>query len=68
MDKKLYVQKWLGMIVTNNKQPDLLENKHNFIITVRFWCQAIHKKFLQRFDTIFGLKCLAATLKAIVEF
>ena len=56
MDKKLYVQKWLGMIVTNNKQPDLLENKHNFIITVRFWCQAIHKKFLQRFDTIFGLK------------
>ena len=24
--------------------------------TVSFWCQAKHKKFLQRFDTIFGLK------------
>ena len=31
MDKKLYVQKWLGMIVTNNKQPDLLENINIFI-------------------------------------
>ena len=24
--------------------------------TVGFWCQTIHKKFLRRFDTIFGLK------------
>ena len=26
--------------------------------TVGFYCQAIHKKFLQRFDTIFGLKLM----------
>jgi hypothetical protein len=26
------------------------------LFTVGFWCQTIHEKFLQRFDTIFGLK------------
>jgi hypothetical protein len=26
--------------------------------TVGFWCQTIHKKFLRRFDTIFGLKMM----------
>ena len=26
--------------------------------TVDFWCQTIHKKFLRRFDTIFGLKMM----------
>ena len=27
-------------------------------VTVGFWCQTIHEKFLQRFDTIFGLKMM----------
>ena len=27
-------------------------------VTVGFWCQTIHKKFLRRFDTIFGLKMM----------
>ena len=29
-----------------------------FTHTVGFWCQTIHKKFLPRFDTIFGLKMM----------
>ena len=28
----------------------------DILYTKGFWCQAIHKKFLRRFDTIFGLK------------
>ena len=28
------------------------------MITVGFWCQTIHKKFLRRFDTIFDLKMM----------
>jgi hypothetical protein len=28
------------------------------LCTVGFWCQTIHKKFLRRFDTIFGLKMM----------
>jgi hypothetical protein len=27
-------------------------------VTVGFWCQTMHKKFLRRFDTIFGLKMM----------
>ena len=27
-------------------------------ITVCFWCQAIHKKFLKRFDTSFEIKIM----------
>ena len=29
-----------------------------FHATVGFWCQIIYKKFLRRFDTIFGLKMM----------
>ena len=29
-----------------------------FKFTVGFWCQTIHKKFLRRFDPIFGLKMM----------
>ena len=28
------------------------------LLTVGFWCQTIHKKFLRRFDIIFGLKMM----------
>ena len=31
--------------------------------TVGFWCQTIHKKFLRRFDTIFGLKMMVMSRK-----
>ena len=27
-------------------------------LTVGFWCQAIHKKFLKRFDTSFDIKMM----------
>ena len=29
-----------------------------WLLTVGFWCQTIHKTFLRRFDTIFGLKMM----------
>ena len=37
-----------------------LHMKLNYLTlaTVGFWCQTIHKKFLRRFDTIFGLKMM----------
>ena len=43
---------------------------HHLIITVGFWCQTIHKKFLQRFDTIFGLKMMmkSGLEKIILKF
>jgi hypothetical protein len=31
---------------------------HLSFFTVGFWCQTIHKKFLQRFDSIFGLNMM----------
>ena len=39
-------------------------------ITVGFWCQTIHKKFLRRFDTIFGLKMMmkSGLEKIILKF
>ena len=38
--------------------------------TVGFWCQTIHKKFLWRFDTIFGLKMMmkSGLEKIILKF
>ena len=40
------------------------------MVTVGFWCQAIHKKFLWRFDTIFGLKMMmkSGLEKIILKF
>jgi hypothetical protein len=42
----------------------------NGFITVGFECQAIHKKFLQRFDTIVGLKMMVKSglEKIILKF
>ena len=39
-------------------------------ITVGFWCQTIHKKFLRRFDTIFGSKMMmkSGLEKIILKF
>ena len=39
-------------------------------VTVGFWCQTIHKKFLRRFDTIFGLKMMmkSGLEKIILKF
>ena len=38
--------------------------------TAGFWCQTIHKKFLWRFDTIFGLKMMmkSGLEKIILKF
>ena len=33
--------------------------------TVGYWCQTIHKKFLRRFDTIFGLKMMMKCVEKI---
>ena len=30
----------------------------HYTLTVGFWCQTIHKKFLRRFDIIFGVKMM----------
>ena len=40
------------------------------ILTVGFWCQTIYKKFLRRFDTIFGLKMMVKSglEKVILKF
>ena len=40
------------------------------IDTVGYKCQVIHKKFLQRFDTIFGLKLMvkSGVEKIILKF
>ena len=40
------------------------------ILTVGFWSQTIHKKFLGRFDTIFGLKMMmkSGVEKIILKF
>ena len=40
------------------------------LCTVGFWCQTIHKKFLRRFDTIFGLKMMmkSGLEKIILKF
>ena len=48
--------------VISNSKP-----MHN---TVGFWCQTIHKKFLRRFDTIFGLKMMmkSGLEKIILKF
>ena len=35
--------------------------------TVGFWCQTILKKFLQRSDTIFGLKMMMKSLKCYMK-
>ena len=43
-----------------------------YLYTVGFWWHTIHKKFLWRFDTIFGLKMIVKSglekLKIILEF
>ena len=42
---------------------NVFNNAHQFdililLLTVGFWCQVIHKKFLQRFDTSFEVKMM----------
>ena len=39
-------------------------------VTVCFWCQTIHEKFLWRFDTIFGLNMMlkSGLEKSILKF
>ena len=46
----------------------LYESHHN--PTVGFWWQTIHKKFLRRFDTIFGFKMMmkSGLEKIILKF
>ena len=41
------------------------DSKNCRYFTVGFWCQTIHRKFLRRFDTIFGLKMM---VKNILKF
>ena len=65
--------KWLRKTcLSYNKRIGCLKTVFNFLFlyhlpgliqityhcTVGFWCQKIHKKFLRRFDTIFGLKMM----------
>ena len=40
------------------------------LLTVGFWCQTMHEKFLRRFDTIFGLKMMVKSCleKIILKF
>ena len=45
---------WLHHLILNASRN--IRGKGLYIFTVGFWCQTIHKKFLRRFDTIFGLK------------
>ena len=36
----------------------LISSIYLLLLTVGFWCQVIHKKFLQRFDTSFEIKMM----------
>jgi hypothetical protein len=61
---------WPVIHVSLKVSGTLIKGKSKTQVTVGFWCQTIHEKFLRRFDTILGLKMMVKSglEKIILKF